>query len=130
MPQKQRVHYSRPIPQKQVKKLRKKKVNPIVYLFRLTVLLLMFACYACCVFPTNYRTLIKNVIFPAKVKINTEMPKGAAFNNIKDQTGADLYTMISPIANYLSNDLFLNRMLVTPTIQKTHSEVTTMYHTT
>ena len=30
---------------------------------------------------------------------------------------------------YLYNDLFENQLLLTPTIQKTHSEVTTMYQT-
>ena len=61
--------------------------------------------------------------------MNTEMPHGLAYKNMNDIGSVDLYAMSNPISNYLSNDLFLNRMLVTPTIQKTHSEVTTMYHT-
>ena len=42
---------------------------------------------------------------------------------------ADMYAIANPVTNYLSNDMFKNRLLLTPTIQKTHSEVTTMYHT-
>ena len=48
---------------------------------------------------------------------------------IKKMNEADLYAIANPITNYLNNDLFLNRLMLTPTIQKTHSEVTTMYHT-
>jgi beta-lactamase class A len=48
---------------------------------------------------------------------------------MSDIGSVDLYALANPISNYLSNDLFLNRMLVTPTLQKTHSEVTTMYNT-
>ena len=81
------------------------------------------------IYPTCYNTLIKNILFPPNVEINTEMTRGMAFKNITNQAGADLYEIATPTSNYLSNDLFLNRMLVTPTIPKTHSEVTTMYHT-
>ena len=57
------------------------------------------------------------------------MPRGLAYKDMNDVSSVDLYAMSNPISNYLSNDLFLNRLLVTPTIKKTHSEVTTMYHT-
>ena len=58
------------------------------------------------------------------------MPHGMAYKDARQTVGnADLYAMANPAANYLSNDLFLNRMLIVPTVQKTHSEVTTMYHT-
>ena len=50
-------------------------------------------------------------------------------NEIVKMNKADLYSIANPVTNYLNNDLFLNRLLLTPTIQKTHSEVTTMYHT-
>ena len=66
---------------------------------------------------------------PYNVKTDTNMPQGYAFKDMKKQDKADLYAISNPVSNYLSNDLFLNRRLVTPTIQKTHSEVTTMYHT-
>ena len=58
------------------------------------------------------------------------MPHGMAYKDARKNAGsADLYAITNPAADYLSNDLFLNRMLIVPTIQKTHSEVTTMYHT-
>ncbi|MCQ2743425.1 MAG: class A beta-lactamase-related serine hydrolase [bacterium] len=43
--------------------------------------------------------------------------------------GVDLYSISNPIVNYIHNDMFNNQLLLTPTIQKEHSEVTTMYHT-
>lgn len=129
VPERQRVRYSRPIAHKKIKKSVKRKTNPFVYLFKLFVVLSTFSVYAYFVFPTCYRDLIKNIIFPCKVKINTEMTSGLAAKNIQNIGGADLYAMSNPASNYLSNDLFFNRMLITPTIQKPHSEVTTMYHT-
>ena len=41
----------------------------------------------------------------------------------------DLYTIINPTINYINNDMFLNRLMLTGTIIKNHSEVTTMYQT-
>ncbi len=116
--------------QKQVKQVQKRKTNPLLYLFRLFVILAIFSVYAYLVFPTSFRNLIKNVVFPYNVKMSTKMPHGMAYKDARKTIGsADLYAMANPAANYLSNDLFLNRMLIVPTMQKTHSEVTTMYHT-
>lgn len=130
VPQKQRVRQTRPLPQKQIKKVQKKKTNPVLYLFRLFVILSFFAVYSYTVFPTAFRNLIKNVVHPYNIKITTKMPQGMAYKNAKNNIGAaDIYAITNPASNYLSNDLFLNRLLITPTVQKTHSEVTTMYHT-
>ena len=130
VPSRQRVGHSRPLPQRQIKKVQKKKTNPVLYLFRLFVILSFFAMYSYLVFPTAFRNLIKNVVFPYNVKMSTKTPYGMAYKNARKTVGsADLYAMSNPASNYLSNDLFLNRMLMTPTVQKTHSEVTTMYHT-
>ena len=49
-------------------------------------------------------------------------------NPIYDTT-VNLYTLANPVTKYIHNDLYGNYLLLTPTIQKTHSEVTTMYHT-
>ena len=131
VPEQQRVRRSHQYVQKPIKKIKRKKVNPILYLFRLFVLLSFTTVYAYFIFPVDFRLLVKNVIFPPKVKINTEMPQGMAYKNaIKNSGGADLHEIANPTINYLSNDLFLNRMLLVPTVQKVHSEVTTMYHTT
>lgn len=131
IPNEPRVRPARPIHHRQVKKVKKRKTNPILYLFRLSIVLSMFAIFINYVFPTSFRDLIKNVVAPYKIAIHTKMPYGMAYNNARKYAGgADLYAIAQPITNYLSNDLFLNRMLLTPTVQKTHSEVTTMYHTT
>ncbi len=131
VPDKQRVRPARPIHHKPIKKAKKRKTNPILYLFRLSVVLSMFAIFANIVFPTSFRDLVKNVAFPNKITMHTKMPYGMAYNDARKYAGgADLYSISKPVTNYLSNDLFLNRMLLTPTVQKTHSEVTTMYHTT
>ena len=129
VPQREQIRPSRPIHKRAVKKAVKKKVNPFLYLFRFTLVLSLFYAYVYFVFPISYNQLVKNVFFPTNIKINTKMPQGLAFSKVKNISGADLYSIANPITNYLSNDLFLNRMLLTPTNQKTHSEVTTMYHT-
>ena len=131
VPNRQRVNYNYQKPKKQIRVQKKKKINPFLYLFRLTVILSLFAIYAYVIFPTCFRNLVKNVVFPYNVKASVQMPEGLAYKDARKNIGcADLYAISNPLSNYLSNDLFLNRMLVTPTIQKTHSEVTTMYHTT
>lgn len=130
VPKRQRVKPYRTHASKQVKYTKKKKVNPLLHLLRLFVVLSIFSVYASFVFPTSFRQLVKNVLFPYNIKINTEMPHGMAYIDARTNIGgADIYAMTNPISNYLSNDLFLNRLLLTPTVQKIHSEVTTMYHT-
>lgn len=131
VPDEPRVRPARPLHQRQIKKVKKKKISPLLYLFRLAVILSMFTVFINYVFPTSFRDLIKNVAAPYKVRMHTKMPYGMAYKDARKYAGgADLYAMANPATNYISNDLFLNRLLLTPTIQKTHSEVTTMYHTT
>ena len=83
----------------------------------------------CFVFPTSYGRLINNVFFQRAVPINTGEPANMAVKKWSKPVAADMYSIANPVTNYLSNDMFKNRLLLTPTIQKTHSEVTTMYHT-
>ena len=79
--------------------------------------------------PTSYNRLIKQVFYPDNIKVNVgEMDDLINSQKLKP-VAADMYSIANPITNYLSNDLYKNRLLLTPTIQKTHSEVTTMYHT-
>ncbi len=130
VPKKQQVRHSQQHLQKQIKQAKKHNINPLLYLFRLFLIISVFSAYAYFIFPTSFRNLIKNVVMPNKIKISSKMSQGLAFKDARKNIGAaDLYAMTNPISNYLSNDLFLNRMLLTPTVQKTHSEVTTMYHT-
>ena len=108
---------------------KKKKQNPIVELFRFSVVMAFLAAFVYFVFPTAYNRLIKQVFMPDTVQINTHATKNLAQKNVKKISSVDLYAIANPVTNYLSNDMFNNRLLLTPTIQKTHSEITTMYHT-
>ena len=123
--------YTQHTPQRKQKQvIRKKKVNPIVQLFRLTILFSILSAYMYYVFPVSFNNLVKQILFPTKININTETMQGLAFKNTNNINGADLYSMTNPLTNYVNNDLFMNRLMLTPTIEKVHSEVTTMYHTT
>ena len=107
----------------------KKKSNPVKDLFRMLVVFSFLAAFMYFVFPTSYGRLINNVFFQRAVPINTGEPANMAVKKWSKPVAADMYSIANPVTNYLSNDMFKNRLLLTPTIQKTHSEVTTMYHT-
>ena len=127
-----RVVRTEPVRKKSVvqKKVKvKKKINPIVKLFRLFVVLSTLSLFMYFVYPTCFNNLIKQVIFPNKINVSGDMAEGLAFKDKNSLNTVDIYTMANPTVNYLANDLFNNRLLLTPTIQKSHSEVTTMYQT-
>ena len=107
----------------------KKKTNPIVEAFRFFVVLAFLSAFAYFVLPMSYNSLVKNVFFPTLLPVNTDKQYHMASVEYSRPVEADIYSIAFPVTNYLSNDLFMNRLLLTPTIQKTHSEVTTMYHT-
>ena len=109
-------------------------------LLRFLVAMIFLLSFACFVLPTSFNRLFKNVFFPLDIPVSTsESYTMASLKNLKSVTSsmyslkkpmnAEMYSIAYPVTNYLSNDLFMNRLLLTPTIQKTHSEVTTMYHT-
>ena len=104
-----------------------KKKNTAIELIRSFVSITFLLLFAYYIFPTAYNNLIKQVFYPNKIAINTEAPSNLAMKNTDKINHVDLYSIANPITNYLNNDLFKNRLLLTPTIQKTHSEVTTMY---
>ncbi len=112
-----------------IKRTRKKKVNPVKYLFKLCVILSFLGAYMYFVFPTVYNQLINNVFFPSQIPLNTTETENLAKKTYSRPIAVDMYALANPVTNYLSNDLFNNRLLLTPTIQKTHSEITTMYQT-
>ena len=93
------------------------------------LIVLFLAGLAFLVVPTSYNGLIKQVFNPDNIAINVGEADNLAKASKQRPFAADLYSIANPITNYLSNDLYKNRLLLTPTIQKTHSEVTTMYHT-
>lgn len=106
-----------------------KRINPVLVFIRLVVSLAFLSVFMYFVFPTSFNNLIRQVFFPQKLPATTAPTAGMAYKNWTKPVAADIYSIANPITNYLSNDLFNNRLLLTPTIQKTHSEVTTMYHT-
>ena len=106
-----------------------KRINPVLVFIRLVVSLAFLSVFMYFVFPTSFNNLIRQVFFTQKLPATTAPTAGMAYKNWTKPVAADIYSIANPITNYLSNDLFNNRLLLTPTIQKTHSEVTTMYHT-
>ena len=111
------------------RQVKKKKTNPILELFRMIVVFSFLAVFMYFVFPTTYNRLVKQVFMPDAIPMNTKTGFNMAQAKLKNTDAADLYKIANPITNYLSNDMFNNRLLLTPTIEKTHSEITTMYHT-
>lgn len=107
----------------------KKKSNLFVESIRTLVAFSFLAAFMYFVFPTSYSRLIDKVFFPHPIPINTGEPANMAVKKWTKPVAADMYSIANPVTNYLSNDMFKNRLLLTPTVQKTHSEVTTMYHT-
>ena len=128
-----RLHVVEP----QIKRQRKRKAvhkpvvkkNPIVEFFRLVVVFSFLSAFIYYVFPLSFERLIQKVFFPDKLPVSTKTEPNMAMKDWTKPVKADLYSIANPVTNYLSNDMFNNRLLLTPTIKKTHSEVTTMYHT-
>lgn len=112
-----------------VRKKKIKKKNPLVSLFRTTLLLSFLSAFIVFVHPTAYNCLIKQVFFPEKIPTTTGFVNTMKTENPCYRTDVDLYRIANPVTNYIHNDMFNNELLLTPTIQKAHSEVTTMYHT-
>lgn len=108
---------------------KKKKANPVKELFRICVVFSFLAVFMAFVFPTAYNRLINNVFFPNSLPVNTKTQGNLAQKKPENISAVNLYSIANPTTNYLSNDLFHNRLMLTPTIEKTHSEITTMYHT-
>lgn len=113
-----------------VRKKKVKKQNPLIWLFRTTLLLSFLSLFIVFVHPTAYNSLIKQVFFPSKISTTTGFTNTMKMENPCYRTDIDLYRMANPITNYVHNDMFNNDLLLTPTLQKSHREVTTMYHTT
>ena len=106
-----------------------KRKSSVLENIKTSIIVSFLAGLAFLIVPTSYNRLIKQVFYPDNIKVNVgEMDNLINSQNLKP-VAADMYSIANPITNYLSNDLYKNRLLLTPTIQKTHSEVTTMYHT-
>ena len=123
----QRRQYRHTTVRKKIKT--KKKNNPVVEFIRLVVTLTFLSAYGIFIFPTAYHNLIKQVFYPDLIKTETDFQNTMAYENPCHKTSVELYSIAYPAVNYLNNDLFKSRLLLTPTIEKKHSEITTMYHT-
>ena len=128
VPQRRVTAPLRPVPKK--KKVLKKKKNPIIELFRLIVNLSFLSAFIWIIFPTSFNGLIKQVVLPDSLSTIDNYNYDMAKNDPAYSTNVNLYGMAKPTYKYLSNDMFNNQPLLTPAVQKMHSEVTTMYHTT
>ena len=121
------------IPRRHTKIKRKKnpikKRNPFIEFFRLTVSISFLLAFAYFVLPISYNALIKQVFYPSDFSIKTKYQNSMNSKNPAYSTDINLNNIAFPINNYVHNDLFDNQLLLTPTIQKIHSEVTTMYQT-
>lgn len=106
----------------------KKKKNIILEFFRFIISIIFLSAFATFVLPSAYNALIKQVFNPTDLSIKTEY-EAMSSSNPAYSTAVNLYSIANPVSNYIHNDLFNNQLLLTPTIQKTHSEVTTMYQT-
>ena len=107
-----------------------KKSNPIVEFFRLVVTLAFLFSFGIFVLPHSYNTLVKQVVYPNKLNTTLGYQNNIGKENPAYNTSVNLYSLANPSTNYIHNSIFDNQLLLTPTIQKVHSEVTTMYHTT
>ncbi len=111
------------------KKVKAKKKNVFLEFLRLIVSISFLSAFAIFVLPTSYNSLIKQVFYPTDLSVKTEFKNTMATHNPAYSSDVNLYSIANPTINYLHNDMFNNQLLLTPTIQKTHSEVTTMYQT-
>lgn len=128
LPQRRVVKYSNGVHKKNIKQ-RKKKRNVFLEFLRQIVVLTFLSAFGVFVLPLSYNSLVKQVIAPTPITVNTFYQNSIRSKNPCFNNDVNLYTMAYPITKYLNNDIFNNQLLLTPTIQKQQSEITTMYQT-
>ncbi len=107
----------------------KKKKNPVVEFIRLIVTLSVLSAFGYFVFPTAYNDLVKQVANPDIIGTLNGSENIMSVGNPAYNTDVDLYSMSKPTINYLHNDLFNGRLMLSPVVKKKQSEITTMYQT-
>lgn len=110
-------------------KKQKKRVNPLVEAVRLIVTLSFLFSFGIFILPTAYNSLIKQVFYPQKLNTSCFAQNQMLNEDPALNSQVNLYSFAFPVTKYLHNAIFNNQLLLIPTIQKTHSEITTMYHT-
>lgn len=123
----QRTKLNRPYPVKKQKV--SKKRNPIKEFFRLIVTLSFLFAFGIFIFPTSYNVLVKQVIYPDNLNTSVGYKTAMAAKNPAYNTQINMYSLACPTLTYVNNGIINNQPLLISTLQKTHSEVTTMYHT-
>lgn len=128
VPQQHVIKHAGNVRRKNIKP-RKKKKNIFLEFLRQIVVLTFLAAFGIFILPSSYNTLIKQVIAPIPITVNTFYQNSMGSENPCFNTDVNMYSMANPLTKYLSNDIFNNQLLLTPTIQKKQSEITTMYQT-
>lgn len=111
------------------KQVKKKHKNPIIEFVRLAVTLSFLFSFGIFIFPTAYNSLVKQVFYPDKLNTSTTYTSSILTDDLALSVNTNLVSFAYPTTKYLSNAIFNNQPLLIPTIQKSHSEITTMYHT-
>ena len=111
------------------KKIKAKKKNFLIESIRLITTLSFLTAFGVFVFPSSFHDLIKQVFIPNRLSTTIEYKNKMATENPAYSREINLHYIAYPINKYIHNHLFDNQLMLTPTIQKTHSEVTTMYQT-
>ena len=125
----QRVSQPRTAPKIVRRKKIVKKKNFFLEFFRVLISISLLLAFGIFVVPQSYNVLIKQVFFPSKPLAEAKYSNNLLKENPAYSSKVYLSNIVYPINNYLHNDIFDNQLLLTPTLQKRHSEVTTMYQT-
>ncbi len=121
--------YTNPVKKIKKKPKQAKKRNPFVEFLRLLVTLAFLMSFGIFVLPTSYNILVKQVAYPDRLNTSAGYHNKMAAEDPAFSTEINMHSMAFPVSKYLNNGIINNQLLLIPTIDKKHSEVTTMYHT-
>lgn len=107
----------------------KPRKNPFVEFIRLVVTLSFLCSFGIFVFPTAYNSIVKQVFYPQKLNTTATFQNNMMKGDPALNAQVNIINLARPTVKYVHNSIINNQLLLTPTIQKTHSEITTMYHT-
>ena len=129
LPERRLVTAPKRVVKKGVKQKQKKKKNIFLEFFRFIVSMTFLSAFCVFILPNAYHDLIKQVFYPTSIPTQGEYKNNMLNENPVLSKDVSLYNIANPVTKYIHNDMFNNQLMLTPTIQKVHSEVTTMYQT-
>ena len=129
VPERRLVTAPKRVVKKGVKQKQKKKKNIFLEFFRFIVSMTFLSAFCVFILPNAYHDLIKQVFYPTNIPTHGEYKNSMLTENPALSKDVSLYNIANPVTKYVHNDMFNNQLMLTPTIQKVHSEVTTMYQT-